>query len=360
MPGAGDPSFRTDGYAKLAHQAINMRLDGTLGHEEPLADLTVCPAEMQGSKRQVIEAQRLGANSWVDKDQAGEELLDQCATLLASSLGQALDFGSIRLPTPLAYRFARYARTSVPDKKMTEGLLVLEAVLRFAALLGLSSTPPQPLPGITLERMRTPSMGTWFDLCAALGRAPGAGEDFTRLLSFLIPERAHHQLIHDFVSIRNDIAHGRETPDHVQGQRLDALLRRFAHRAQSAWRADIAVPISMTYDGSTYCVEVLRLSGIGTPSPSTVKSQAPVVTGELILLSASAKLSPLAPWLIVQRREDHGELRCLQFDGLQRTKGRPGVDTPLKYSSAYDRKTLEPTPIPPGGTWQALSTWITR
>jgi hypothetical protein len=47
VPGAGDPSFRTDGYAKLAHQAINMRLDGTLGHEEPLADLTVCPAEMQ-------------------------------------------------------------------------------------------------------------------------------------------------------------------------------------------------------------------------------------------------------------------------------------------------------------------------
>ena len=35
----------------------------------------------EGSKRQVIEAQRLGANSWVDKDQAGEELLDQCADI---------------------------------------------------------------------------------------------------------------------------------------------------------------------------------------------------------------------------------------------------------------------------------------
>ena len=53
-----------------------------------------------------------------------------------------------------------------------------------------------------------------------------------RLLSFLIPERAHHQLIHELISLRNDIAHGRAIPDQVQDQRLDTLLRRFAHRAQ--------------------------------------------------------------------------------------------------------------------------------
>ena len=182
----------------------------------------------EGSKRQVIEAQRLGAKSWVDKDQAGEELLDQCAALLTGSFDQALDLASAHLPTPLAQRFARYARMTDPGKRLSEGLNVLEAVLRFTALLGLSSTPPQPLAGITADRLRTPSMRTWFDLCAALAQIPEAGNGFMRLLSFLVPQRAHHQLVHDLISLRNDIAHGRTIPDHVQDQRLDALLRRFA------------------------------------------------------------------------------------------------------------------------------------
>lgn len=203
----------------------------------------------EGSKRQVIEAQRLGANSWVDKELAGEELLDQCVTLRSKALGQALDLASLRLPTPLALRFARYSSMTDQDKRMSEGLHVLEAVLRFAALLGLSTTSPQPLAGITIEKIKAPSMRTWSDLSAALARISSAGTDFTRLLSFLMPDRAHHQLVSEFISIRNNIAHGRAIPDLVQGQRLDALLRQFAHRAQSAWRADIAVPVSMQYDG---------------------------------------------------------------------------------------------------------------
>jgi DNA-binding response OmpR family regulator len=301
----------------------------------------------EGSKRQVIEAQRLGANSWVDKDLAGEELLEQCAALLTDSFGQALDLASLRLPTPLAYRFARYARMTDPDRRKSEGLHVLEAVLRFSALLGLSSTPPQPLPGITTDKVRTPSMRTWFDLCRALARTPGAGTDFTRLLSFLIPDPAHNQLITDLISLRNDIAHGRAIPDDIPGPRLDILLRRFAHRAQSAWRANIAVPMSMTYDGSSYRVEVLRLSGPGAPRPDAVKSPVPIVTGELILLSPEAKPLPLAPWLIARGTDDPAKLHCLLFDGLQYTKGKPAADTPLKYSKAYGRSDRGSAPLQP-------------
>jgi CheY-like chemotaxis protein len=314
----------------------------------------------EGSKRQVIEAQRLGANSWVDKDLAGEELLDQCVTLLAGAFGQALDLASLHLPAPLAFRFARYARMTDQDKRMSEGLHVLEAVLRFAALLGLSTTSPQPLPGITIEKIRAPSMRTWSDLCTALARASGAGTHFTRLLSSLEPDRAHHQLINEFISIRNNIAHGRAIPNPAQGQRLDALLRRFAHRAQSAWRADIAVPMSMTYDGCNYCIEILKLSGTGTPSPGVVMSPAPIITGELVLLTPDAKPLPLAPWLIAQRVDDPAKLHCLQFDGLQYSKSEPDADTPFKYSSAYGASDLGPALTQPGGTWQSLAPWITR
>jgi CheY-like chemotaxis protein len=313
----------------------------------------------EGSKRQVIEAQRLGANTWVDKDQAGEELVEQCAAVLADSFGQALDRASLRLPTPLAYRFARYARMTDPEKRMSEGLHVLEAVLRFAALVGLSSTQPRPLPGITTEKVRAPSMRTWFDLCTALTRAPGAGTEFTRLLSFLIPDRAHHGLINDFISIRNNIAHGRAIPDHIQGRRLDTLLRRFAHRAQSAWRADIAVPTSMTYDGSSYCIEVLKLSGAGTPSPGAVKSPVPVVTSELVLLPPGAEPLPLTPWFIAPRTDDPAKLQCMLFDGLQYIKGKPVADTPFKYSNAYGASDHGSASIQAGGTWQALIPWTT-
>jgi len=314
----------------------------------------------EGSKRQVIEAQRLGANGWVDKDLASEELLQQCATLLTDSFEQALDLASLRLPTPLACRFARYARMTDPDKRMNEGLHALEVVLRFAALLGLSSTPPQPLQAITIEKIRAPSMRTWLELCTALARAPGAGTDFIRLLSFLIPNRAHHKLINDFISIRNNVAHGRAMLDPIEGRLLDALLRRFAHRAQSAWRADIAVPISMTYDGSNYHVEVLKLSGTGTPNPTVVNCPVPVITGGLVLLSPNAGPLPLAPWLITQRTDDPTKLPCLLFDGLRYVKGEPSADTPFKYSGADSASELGSAPIQPGGTWQALAPWTTR
>lgn len=313
----------------------------------------------EGSKRQVIEAQRLGANSWVDKDAAGEELLEQCATLLTDSFGQALDLASLRLPTPLAYRFARYARMTDSDKRKSEGLHLLEAVLRFSALLGLSSTSPHPLPGITTDKVRAPSMRTWFDLCRSLARAPGPGTDFIRLLSFLISSPAHIQPISDLISLRNDIAHGRAIPDDIPGPSLDVLLRRFAHRAQSAWRASIAVPTSMTYDGSSYCVEVLRLSGLGAPRPDVVKSDVPIVTGEVVLLSPEATPLPLAPWLIARETDDPANLHCVLFDGLQYTKGKPAPDTPLKYSKAYGRNDRGSVPLRPSWTWQELAPWIT-
>ncbi|MEU6372146.1 response regulator [Streptomyces sp. NPDC046909] len=310
----------------------------------------------EGSKQQVIEALRLDAVDWVVKDTAGEELLDRCAATLTDRLGASLEVATHRLPTPLAHRFARYARATDPDKKVHDGLHALEALLRFAAVLGLSSTPPAPLRGVTPDRLAAPSMGTWFDLCTALSSRPDAGSDFRRVHSWIAPERADHQPVQSLISVRNALAHGRDTPTLEQADQLDQLLRRFAHRAASSWCADLAVPTSMTYDGTQYTLEVLTLQGVGKPTPSTVSTPTPVITGQPILTSRGDTLVSLAPWLLAHTEPASGTVRCLQFDGLQRTKDGLKADTPLRYARTDEGRGL-PAVHHPQARWLTLSPW---
>jgi CheY-like chemotaxis protein len=311
----------------------------------------------EGSKRQVIEAQRLGALSWVDKDQAGEELLGQCVTILNSSHAQALDLAIARLPTLIAHRFAQYVQIIDAEKKINAGVHTLEAVLQFLALIGLCSTPPQPLSNITRDQMRSPSMRTWLELCTSLAFAPSAGDAFLRMVRCLIPDAAHRQLLHELITHRNDVAHGRSMPDSIRGEHLDALLRRFAHRAQS-WRSEIAVPLSMTFDGSRFLVEVLRLKGIATPAPSVFESEKAVVTDQLILLSPQSDPLPLSPWIVANGTEGSSKPACFLYDGVQRTQGVLELDTPLKYSKAYDGSDLGAAFIQAGATWESVAPWI--
>ncbi|MDH6221550.1 response regulator [Streptomyces pseudovenezuelae] len=312
----------------------------------------------EGSKQQIIEALRLDAVDWVDKDKAGEELLERCVEIATTKLDMSLEHAASHLPTPLAYRFARYARTTDPDKKVLEGLHTLESVLRFAAALGLSSTPPAPLRGITSDRLAAPSMGTWFTLCTTLANLPGAGNDFTRMFSWLVPERSDHQPVQDLISVRNALAHGRSAPTAAQTEQLDGLLRRFAHRAACSWRADLAVPTSMTYDGTKYAIDVLILRGIGKPVPDTVMTQAPVITGQPLLVNRDAPPVPLSPWLVTHTDSASDVVRCLQFDGLQRAKGGLTPSTPFRYAKTDEGDDI-PTISHPQGEWRTLAPWAT-
>ncbi|MCH6161581.1 response regulator [Streptomyces marispadix] len=311
----------------------------------------------EGSKQQVIEALRLDADDWIVKDAAGEELLERCLSTIADHLRQSLEFAAAQLPTPLAHRLARYARTDDPNKKVLEGLHTLEAVLRFTTALGLSSTPPAPLRGITPERLATPSMRTWFALSTALSGLPGAGNDFARMFSCLVPERSDHQPVQDLISMRNALAHGRDEPTPAQAEQLDSLLRRFAHRAASSWRANLTVPVSMTYDGAMYVIHLLSLKGVGRPVPDKVMAQAPVITGQPLLVSGDTEPLPLAPWLLTSSDPAAGTVRCQLFDGLQHAKGGRAPNTPFTYTKT-DEGIEMPTVSHPAAQWQTLAQWI--
>ncbi|MGW1362166.1 response regulator transcription factor [Streptomyces chartreusis] len=310
----------------------------------------------EGSKQQVIEALRLNAQDWIVKDDTAD-LLERCASILTKHHQTSLETATHQLPTPLAYRFARYARTADVDKKLIEGLHTLEAILRFAAAIGLASTPPTPLKGITAEQLAAPSMGTWFTLCTALAKASNAGQDFTRTLSWLLPESSDHQGLQTLIALRNAIAHGREHSQPPQENPLHALLTRFAHRATCARRIRLVTPISMTYDGTQFFVDVLNLKGIARPTPETVALPTSVVTGQPLLIAKDGAPTPLAPWLLTPPNEGPGTVRCLLFDGLQRTKGTAlSTTTPFRYTKT-DEGEKPPPVMHPQAVWPTLAKW---
>ncbi|MEU4594241.1 response regulator [Micromonospora aurantiaca (nom. illeg.)] len=306
----------------------------------------------EGSKQQTIRAMRLGAADWVDKDDASTELLDRCAEVHIKWQAQALEEAIGGLPAPLAAHFARYWRATDVDRQVNVGLAALEAVLRFAAMVGLATTPPAPLSGVTAAQLARPSMGTWLTVCTRLLNLAGAGSEFTRLLACLIP-RGGAQPVQDLVNLRNGIAHGRTTSTAAHADHLDGLLRRFAARAAAFWRADIGVATTMTYDGMLFHAEFDRLRGTRGPFARTVATTDPTITGQVFLLPHAGAPVTLSPWLVAERAPSSGAYHCFQFDG---SDTRPSTESPLRYANAGDPS--GPPPPPSTATWREAEPWV--
>ncbi|MER7672036.1 response regulator [Kitasatospora sp. NPDC096128] len=313
----------------------------------------------EGAKQQVKLAMRLGATDWIDKDDADQELLDRVTTVLASHHEQTLTIASEQLPTPIASRLARYIRTTDPEKQLTEGLHALESVLRFAAVVGLSSTPPFALPGITIEKLAAPAMGTWFNVCTALADGPDASSNFRRLFACVAPDSAARQHLQGFIPIRNGIFHDSADPHPEDLARLDAYLRRISHRMISCGAGDLAVAKSMTYDGEKYAVELLSLRGTGKPSPDALLTSTPVVSGTVLLVAKDVEPIPLSPLMATAMAEPPGSVQCLQFNGFVRGKGELGPTSALKF--ARTNVTEEHSSAShPSLTWPAVAAWTSH
>ena len=306
----------------------------------------------EGAKEQTVRAMRLGAADWVDKDDASTELLDRCVAVHRGSLARALEEAAGQLPAPLAAHFERYRRAADVDRQVNTGLAALEAVLRFAAVVGLSTTPPTRLAGLTATQLARPSLGTWLTVCTLLRAAASSGGEFTRLLACLIPDRAT-QHVQELVNLRNGIAHGRTTPNAAHAEQLDGVLRRFAGRATAFWRAGIGVAMTMTYDGTVFEAEFNQLRGTGGPVAFTAITADPAVTGQVFLLPYAGVPVTLSPWLVAERGSDSGAYHCFQFDG---SDARPTDGALLRYANAGDP--AGPTPQPSTASWRAAEPWV--
>src|SRR5258708_27290064 len=65
VPVVGGPGFRAGGHAALAHRAIDIGLDGALGHAVPLADLPVWPVALQPRDAAVVAVVRLASHGYM-------------------------------------------------------------------------------------------------------------------------------------------------------------------------------------------------------------------------------------------------------------------------------------------------------
>jgi CheY-like chemotaxis protein len=303
------------------------------------------------------DAFRLGAVDYIDKTEVVQDLLPHCTKILDKVYQEALDKASKELPAPLAYRFARYQSTADPEKKLSKGFHALEEILRIGAIIGLSATEPAPLRGVTRQQLSALSMGTWLDLCTALANHPGVDIAFTRFWSWLVPKKADRDPIRNLVNLRNQIAHGRPA-DRSMGASLEPLLRRFAHRALSLWRAELAVPQAMTYDGESFATTYVSVTGPGPHKLGTIPTTRALTTGRPILLTPTHPPLPLTPWLVAHRDEATGAIRCWQFDGTTR---KPGTDhsIPLRYAPTDGQPDEAPATIPGAGCWGDLERWAT-
>lgn len=166
----------------------------------------------EGGKLEVIKAMRLGAADWVDKDSAAEQLHPACAKLLAEANAAALQNAAEQLPTPIAYRFARYLRATTTETQVSEGLHTIEAILRLAACIGMAASRPCPIPGLALSKLYRPSMGTWRDIAFALGRQAQTNTTAKRIVQALAPDTPSRTTVDALIKLRNDIFHGRTAP----------------------------------------------------------------------------------------------------------------------------------------------------
>jgi DNA-binding response OmpR family regulator len=312
----------------------------------------------EGTKRQTIEALRLGASDWIDKSAAAAELEERCLATLVKTYSEALAAAAMRLPTVLASRLVQYSRTTNLEKRAAEGIRTLETVLRFIAILGLCTTPPRLLHGMR-QQIARPTMGTWLTLCMSVAKASEAGKTFLNLSSCLMPDRVTRSQVQEQVKIRNAMAHSGYIPRTNEVQNLDDILTRFAHRANSTWRSALAVPTSMTYDGVAFTVSLMNLVGTNPPQHSALMTTTKLRTGQPVLIDPVSEPVSMFPWILTSGPDNLEQPQSILFDGVK--LGKPNdfhPDSPLVYtnpsSGEHNIQPAERHDL----IWQTISSWM--
>ena len=162
----------------------------------------------EGQQRQTIEAMRFGAKDWISKGQADTELVANCTLQLETSLQHAVEAMATSAPSPLAYGYARYQRAIGGELQYSEGLRLLEEILRLVTLIGLASIDPMSggLRRLQPSRLARPSFGTWLAAIRELSGSESVSPLFASLSRHLMPQG--DKQFQAITQLRNNQSHG--------------------------------------------------------------------------------------------------------------------------------------------------------
>lgn len=332
-----------------------LRAMGTAGWRMPALVLSG-----EGTQRQTIEALRLGAADWVDKTRADAELNDRVEAVLSNALENGVDTASLQLPSIIAGRLLKYGRAADPAHQAVEGLHTLELILRFTAILGLSSAQPGRLGGVSAGQLCKPSLGTWWNICTALADRQGTtAVAFRELHSWIAPDKGARQKIQQLIAARNAWAHNGQPLGPKDRSQLTSVLRHFGHRAATCWRHDLVIPTSLGFDDKSYRVAALSLAGHALPTAVEFDSATPINTsGVAYLAESGGRLIPLAPWVLIEPTHKERRYDCLVFDVVKtRNTGAPDPDAEISYTN-LDEHIRDVRPASSAApTWAKIAAW---
>ncbi|OBK03539.1 hypothetical protein A5746_16105 [Mycolicibacterium conceptionense] len=177
----------------------------------------------EGQQRQTVEAMRLGAKDWIAKGQADTELVANCTRQLRTALGDAVESMATKGPSPLAYAYARYQRAIGSDLQYSEGIRLIESLIRFMALIGLATATPGAVRGFQSK----PSFGTWRSILQQLSGRRDNHPIFDTLAGHIRPLSEELDRI---VKLRNDLGHGGEDPTPADRELVVTTVEVCAHR----------------------------------------------------------------------------------------------------------------------------------
>jgi CheY-like chemotaxis protein len=275
----------------------------------------------EGQQRQTIQAMRFGAKDWISKGRADTELATNCTMLLETGLRQGVEAMATGGPSPLAYGFARYRRSIGGELQYSEGLRLLEEILRFVALIGLASSDPvhggfrklQP------ERLARPSFGTWLAAIRELSGSTGASPLFGALSCHLMPQGdKEFQVI---TQLRNNQHHGGGDAGPADRDLVFRTIEVCAHRFLST-PFTIGSHAEMRYVTSRLEVTFKEHRGAFAPRSTEITLAEPefLNSPDPYLFSGDQAPILLDPWLCVFDADARGTPSLGVFDGVKAAK----------------------------------------
>lgn len=300
----------------------------------------------EGGQRETIEALRLGANDWIQKEKAFDEAHSRVSSLVAERDANALANRPIRLPGLVDKHLAHFQEARLDPAKEIEGQLALMAALestwRFASLVGMADARSGGLriSGVRPDQLVRPSMGTYADLVRRLQRSVPPSATSRALLACVdlvdaqtITAARNRGLAHP-----TDRASLAPAAKRAAEKALETFLRRFGE-----WCPGVLATVdNMQFDGTEFSLSMHVMAS--PPSQRvTVRSKEPATAGRIYWVVGNAFVD-CTPFLLVG--EGGAEVT---FDGIK-TRGRDAsADSEMVYAIGQERLSQ-----PLGGTFQDI------